>query len=269
PTLYRSVDHGGHWSAVRGLHARRALHLFLNPANPRLVYALSDRGLYHSRDAGATWTRLTARRPPAVGRIRTLTFAVHAPASVSVVPWQGPPLRLVEPQAPVPPRFDLALALTPQRYDRVVLAVHAAPRARARLTVVGGATRTSARLLTDAAGFGYASVQKDRVLCLLRSANCLLAKCLTRSTPLATIVSIGTTLRAQRHRGDAIVRQYREAGSHGPAFASHTHPGGRGRRRGRGVAPGRAHQLWLCRGDGRRAVGGPGQPRAPARPHPA
>src|SRR5205085_2740483 len=159
PTLYRSVDHGGHWSAVRGLHARRALHLFLNPANPRLVYALSDRGLYHSRDAGATWTRLTARRLPAVERIRTLTFDVHAPASVTVVLWQGPPLRLVEPHAPVPPRFDLAVALAPQRYDRVVLAVHAAPLARARLTVMGGATRTSVRLLTDAAGFGYASVR--------------------------------------------------------------------------------------------------------------
>src|SRR5437588_9537437 len=85
-TLYRSVDHGGHWSAVRAIHARRALRLFVNPANPQLVYALTALGLYHSRDTGVTWTRLTARRLPAVGRIRTLTFDVHAPASVSVVP---------------------------------------------------------------------------------------------------------------------------------------------------------------------------------------
>jgi phosphatidylinositol-3-phosphatase len=158
-TLYRSVDHGASWTAVRAIHARRALHLFVNPANPQLVYALTALGLYHSRDAGATWTRLTDRRLLAVGRIRTLTFDVHAPASVWVVPWQGPPLRLVEPQAPAPPRFDLAVALTPQQSDRVVLAVHAAPLARARLTVVSGAARTSARLVTDAAGFGYASVR--------------------------------------------------------------------------------------------------------------
>src|SRR5207248_6372259 len=35
PTLYRSVNHGGHWAAVRAIRARRALHLFLNPANPQ------------------------------------------------------------------------------------------------------------------------------------------------------------------------------------------------------------------------------------------
>src|ERR687886_875667 len=158
-TLYRSVNGGASWAAVRTIHARRALRLFVNPANPQLVYALTALGLYHSRDTGATWTRLTDRRLRAVGRIRTLRFDVHAPASVWVVPWQGPPLRLVEPQAPAPPQFDLALALTPQRSERVVLAVHAAPRARARLTVVSGATRTSARLVTDAAGFGYASMR--------------------------------------------------------------------------------------------------------------
>src|SRR5205085_8737349 len=135
-TLYRSVDHGGHWSAVRAIHARRALRLFVNPANPQLVYALTALGLYHSRDTGVTWTRLTDRRLLAVGRIRALTFDVHAPASVFVMPRQGPPLRLAEPRAPAPPRFDVALALTPQRSDRVVLAVHAAPLARVRLTVV-------------------------------------------------------------------------------------------------------------------------------------
>jgi hypothetical protein len=53
----------------------------------------------------------------------------------------------------------VALALTPQRSDRVVLAVHAAPLARARLTVVRGAARTSGLLLTDAAGFGYARLR--------------------------------------------------------------------------------------------------------------
>src|SRR5205823_8738154 len=61
--------------------------------------------------------------------------------------------------APAPPRFDLALALTPQRYDRVLLALHGAPRTMARLTVVSGANRTSAHLAADAAGFGYATVR--------------------------------------------------------------------------------------------------------------
>src|SRR5204863_4681293 len=126
-TLYRSVNRGGSWAAVRGLPARRTLHLFLNPANPRLVYALSDRGLYHSRDAGATWTPLTDKRLPAVGRIRALTFDVRSPASFSVTPSHGPALRLAEPQAPAPPRFDLAVALTPLVSERVVLAVPAAP----------------------------------------------------------------------------------------------------------------------------------------------
>jgi hypothetical protein len=158
-TLYRSVNGGASWAVVRAIHARRALRLFVNPANPQLVYALTALALYHSRDTGATWTRLTARRLLAVGRMRTLSFDVHAPASVWVVPWRGRPLRLVEPQAPAPPRFDVALALAPQRSDRVVLAVHAAPLARVRLTVVGGATRTSARLATDAAGFGYVRVR--------------------------------------------------------------------------------------------------------------
>jgi hypothetical protein len=158
-TLYRSVDHGGHWAAVRGLRARRSLRLFVNPADPQLVYALTALGLYHSRDTGATWTRLTDRRLLAIGRVRTLTFDVHAPASVWVVPRQGPPVRLVELQAPAPPQFDLALALVPQRSDRVVLAVHAEPLTRVRLTVVSGAARTSGLLLTDAAGFGYARVR--------------------------------------------------------------------------------------------------------------
>src|SRR5205823_849395 len=83
----------------------------------------------------------------------------RSPSSFSVTPSHGPGIRLAEPQAPMPPRFDLAVALTPLVSDRVVLAVHAAPRALAHLTVVRGATRTSARLLTDAAGFGYATMR--------------------------------------------------------------------------------------------------------------
>jgi hypothetical protein len=158
-TLYRSVDHGGEWTAVRGLPTGRTLRLFVNPANPQLVYVLSAGGLYHSRDAGATWTRVTDRRLPAAGRIRALTFDVGAPSAVTVRPVQGPALRLVEPHAPAPPWFAPALALTPQRDDRVMLAVHAAPLAQVRLTVVGGAPPMSARLITDAGGVGYASVR--------------------------------------------------------------------------------------------------------------
>jgi hypothetical protein len=156
--LYRSVDHGTHWSLIRGITATTALRLFVNPANPLLVYALTDRGLFHSRDAGATWTLFADRRLPAPRAISTLQFDPRNSRALLVARVHGRTLRLTEPHAPAPPAFDLGLALTPSIYNRVVLALHAAPRASARLTVVGGANRTAARLTTGDDGFGYATV---------------------------------------------------------------------------------------------------------------
>jgi len=161
PTLYRSVDHGEQWSAVRGVTAARTLSLFINPADPSLVYALTDRALYHSRNAGATWAPFPRAGLPPAGAIQTLLFDPRDPSLVLIKTTRGAALRLREQRAPAPPRFDLALTLTLRAYDRVVLALHAAPLARARLVVVGGAAGTSARLTTDGHGFGYATVALD------------------------------------------------------------------------------------------------------------
>jgi len=161
PTLYRSVNSGAQWSAVRGVTATRTLSLFINGADPSLVYALTDRALYHSRDAGATWAPFAPVGLPPVGAMRTLLFDPRDPSLVLVKTARGATRRLREQRPLAPPRFDLALTLTPRAYDRVVLALHAAPLARARLVVVGGAAATSARLTTDGRGFGYATVALD------------------------------------------------------------------------------------------------------------
>ncbi len=161
PALYRSATSGAQWSAVQGVTATRTLSLFINPANPSLVYALTDRALYHSRDAGATWAPFPRAGLPAAGAMRTLLFDPRDPSLVLIKMTRGATLRLREQRAPAPPRFDLALTLTPSSYDRVVLALHAAPLAHARLVVVGGANETSARLTTDGHGFGYATVALD------------------------------------------------------------------------------------------------------------
>jgi len=157
-TLYRSVDRGAHWSAARGIAAARAPRLFVNQANPALVYALTDHGLYHSRDTGATWSPFApAELPPAAaGSIRDLRFDPRSPALVLARTTSGATLRLHESRPPAPPRFDLAMTLTPDSDGRPVLALHAAPLTRARLVVVGGANPAATGLTTDAAGFGYA-----------------------------------------------------------------------------------------------------------------
>jgi len=157
-TLYRSVDRGERWSAARGIPAARTLRLFINPANPALAYVLTDQGLYRSRDTGATWTPFALKGLPPVSSIRALFFDSRAPSVVLVKTARGDTRRLAAPRPPAPPRFDLALTLTPRTGDRVTLALHAAPLTAARLTVVAGANRTAARLTTDAAGFGYVEV---------------------------------------------------------------------------------------------------------------
>ena len=78
--LAHSSNFAGNWivnsPATLRFGADAHLGVATNPANPRLVYALSDRGLYHSRDAGATWIPVTDKRLPAVGRIRKPQFRI-------------------------------------------------------------------------------------------------------------------------------------------------------------------------------------------------
>ena len=159
--LYRSTVHGGVWVPVRAVHATRGLALSINPFNPQLVYALTDRGFYHSRDGGLTWSLFSDKRLAAAGPLRAIGFDRRAPSVVLAYPASGRPLRLAEFHAPAVPRFDPALTLTPQVYDRVTLALHGAPFTRARLVVTRGANPTSGSLTTNGAGFGYATVRLD------------------------------------------------------------------------------------------------------------
>jgi len=65
PMLYYSGDWGNSWRAIHdGLpddHFTRALRA--DPAQPGLLYAGTERGLYHSRDNGATWAPLQLNLP--------------------------------------------------------------------------------------------------------------------------------------------------------------------------------------------------------------
>lgn len=158
-TLYRSENRGGYWSAPRGIQARRWLRLYINQFNPWLVYALTDQGIFHSLDAGKTWSRFVDKGLPAPAQIRSLGFNARYPSGFYVTPMHGLSILHREPYAPKPPAYGLALALSPDKYNRVVLALHTAPRTSARLAIVRGARRTSARLQTDNHGFGYATVR--------------------------------------------------------------------------------------------------------------
>ncbi len=158
-TLYRSVNRGGYWSAVTGITPTARLRLYINPVNPALMYALTSLGIFHSRDTGVTWTLLKVKGLPTPDRIRSLGFDSRVPSSFYVTPLHGLSIRVDETNPPRPPRFDVALALSPLAYDRVVLALHAAPRNRARLAVVRGAAPTTTWVTTDKEGFGYATLR--------------------------------------------------------------------------------------------------------------
>ena len=57
-----SRDAGENWTRVgvgQGMHSDAIIRcLTRDPSNPRALYAGSDRGLYHTEDAGGTWQLL-------------------------------------------------------------------------------------------------------------------------------------------------------------------------------------------------------------------
>lgn len=156
--LYRTANRGGYWSLPRGLKAVRVTNVFVNPSNPRLMYALTGRGLFHSLDAGASWSPMVDRRLSHARPIRSLRFDLHDPAALTVLFSGQSTLRLREPVAPPAPRFEDTVALSPLQNSQVILALHSAPATSARLTVVQGADRVAADVLTDGSGVGYALV---------------------------------------------------------------------------------------------------------------
>ncbi len=153
--LYRTTTHGGRWRPIDAVRARTGIKVFINPYNPHLVYASSDEGLYHSLDDGASWTRLRAKGLFRPTHMTALRFDRRAPSAVDVVEVVGHHVRIVEAHAPTP-HYDLSLTLTPRLHDRVVLALHGAPDASARLRVVAGAAPLTLTMTTNASGFAYA-----------------------------------------------------------------------------------------------------------------
>jgi len=53
--LFRSTDHGVHWSAVAPLFPTTVFNVAVVQANPRLVYAATALGICRSDDRGVTW----------------------------------------------------------------------------------------------------------------------------------------------------------------------------------------------------------------------
>lgn len=153
--LCRTTTHGGHWYPVDVVKARSSIKVFVNPSNPHLVYALTDEGLYHTLDDGASWTQMRNTSLFKSAHITTLRFDRRAPAAVDVIEGANHHRRIVERQAPRP-RYDLSLTLTPRLYDRVVFALHGAPNADASLRIVAGAAPLVLRITTNSSGFAYA-----------------------------------------------------------------------------------------------------------------
>jgi hypothetical protein len=156
--LYRSVNRGGYWSLPRGLRTAQVADAYVNPTNPQLMYALTDRGLFHSLDAGASWSPMVDSSRQIAPRIRALRFDLHDPAALTVLFRNRSPLTLHESAVPPTPRFEDTVALSPLQDNQVILAFHSAPSTSARLTVVHGADRVAADLMTDGSGVGYALV---------------------------------------------------------------------------------------------------------------
>jgi photosystem II stability/assembly factor-like uncharacterized protein len=65
PYLFRTTDFGASWQSLAGnLPPDAAVHVVrTSPRNPDLLLAGTERGLYISRDAGTTWSRLRGGMP--------------------------------------------------------------------------------------------------------------------------------------------------------------------------------------------------------------
>ena len=69
--VYRSTDGGAHWSSGSGIRAS-VLSLAVDPGSPAIVYAGTTEGLFHSMDAGASWSFIGAGL--AVARVSALAL---------------------------------------------------------------------------------------------------------------------------------------------------------------------------------------------------
>jgi photosystem II stability/assembly factor-like uncharacterized protein len=58
--LLKSADAGEHWEEFSGLY-EDVHRLMIHPNNPKFLYAVTGKGLYISREAGANWEQWTKR----------------------------------------------------------------------------------------------------------------------------------------------------------------------------------------------------------------
>lgn len=62
--VFRSEDHGGHWTNISaGLPPAPVNDLVINPVNQDYLYVATDAGVFVSKDQGHTWQTLGANLP--------------------------------------------------------------------------------------------------------------------------------------------------------------------------------------------------------------
>jgi len=86
-TLYR-LEHGGTWTTVDGIPADAGVQAITpHPSEPDTLYVAARKGVFRSRDAGLTWTRLNV---PGEGR-QHWCVAVHPQQHHVLFVGGGPP----------------------------------------------------------------------------------------------------------------------------------------------------------------------------------
>ncbi|MEN6602569.1 MAG: SBBP repeat-containing protein, partial [Bryobacteraceae bacterium] len=78
--LYRSTDAGANWNVI-GSGIRGSVALFaLAPSNPLIMYAITSRACYRSRDGGVTWTQVSN-----LGQVLGLTVMEVDPKNADLI----------------------------------------------------------------------------------------------------------------------------------------------------------------------------------------
>ena len=90
--VFRSDDGGKSWRALSGIHGKSVRTLSMAPSDHNILVAGALDGVYRSRDAGATWERISPERHPDLKNIESTAIDPQNPdviyAGTFHLPWK-------------------------------------------------------------------------------------------------------------------------------------------------------------------------------------